>query len=113
LLRHDALCHIPGEPGGIRREVPGPDAKPDRRDRLPLPAEAGEAIAACLRDGRPAAAPARSVFIPIKAPHQGLTPGGVTQAVAAAARRAGLGAHRLRHSAATAMFAEGAPRQDG
>jgi hypothetical protein len=47
------------------------------------------------------------VFIRIKAPHRGLTSGGVTQAVAAAAGRAGLGviyAHRLRHSAATAMF---------
>jgi integrase/recombinase XerD len=85
--------------------------KPNRRDQLPLPAEVGEAIAAYLQDGRPATALDRSVFIRIKAPHRGLTPGGVTQAVAAAARRAGLGtiyAHRLRHSAATAMLAEGA-----
>jgi site-specific recombinase XerD len=85
--------------------------KPNRRDRLPLPAEVGEAIAAYLADGRPATALDRSVFIRIKAPHQGLTSGGVTQAVAAAALRAGLGvvhAHRLRHSAATAMLAEGA-----
>ena len=85
--------------------------KPNRRDRLPLPAEVGEAIAAYLRDGRPPAALDRSVFIRIKAPRRGLTSGGVTQAVAAAARRAGLGmihAHRLRHSAATAMLAEGA-----
>jgi integrase/recombinase XerD len=86
--------------------------KPNRRDRLPLPADVGEAIAAYLRDGRPATALDRSVFIRVKAPHRGLTSGGVTQAVAAAARRAGLGviyAHRLRHSAATAMLAEGAP----
>jgi len=85
--------------------------KPNRRDRLPLAAEVGEAIAAYLADGRPATALDRSVFIRIKAPHQGLTSGGVTQAVAAAALRAGLGvvhAHRLRHSAATAMLAEGA-----
>jgi integrase len=85
--------------------------KPNRRDRLPLPAEIGEAIAAYLRDGRPSAALDRSVFIRVKAPRRGLTSGGVTQAVAAAARRAGLGvvhAHRLRHSAATAMLAEGA-----
>jgi integrase/recombinase XerD len=50
------------------------------------------------------------VFIRVKAPRRGLTSGGVTQAVAAAARRAGLGviyAHRLRHSAATAVLAEG------
>jgi site-specific recombinase XerD len=86
--------------------------KPNRRDRLPLPAEAGEAIAAYLKDGRPCTALDRSVFIRIKAPHRGLTSGGVTQAVAAAGRRAGLGvvhAHRLRHSAATAMLAGGAP----
>jgi site-specific recombinase XerD len=52
----------------------------------------------------------QALFIRIKAPHQGLTSGGVTQAVASAARRAGLGtiyAHRLRHSAATAKLAEG------
>ena len=52
------------------------------------------------------------MFIRVKAPHRGLTSGGVTQAVAAASRRAGLGtiyAHRLRHSAATSMLAAGAP----
>jgi site-specific recombinase XerD len=84
--------------------------KGNRRDGLPLPADAGEAIADWLRHGRPSTALDRSVFTRIKAPHQGLTSGGVTQAVAAAARRAGLGtiyAHRLRHSAATAMLAQG------
>ncbi|MGH3755868.1 MAG: tyrosine-type recombinase/integrase [Pseudonocardiaceae bacterium] len=84
--------------------------KGNRRDQLPLPADAGEVVAAYLRDGRPATALDRGVFIRIKAPHRGLTSGGVTRAVAAAARRAGLGtiyAHRLRHSAATAMLAQG------
>ncbi|MGH3792100.1 MAG: tyrosine-type recombinase/integrase [Pseudonocardiaceae bacterium] len=84
--------------------------KGNRLDALPLPADAGEALASYLQDGRPATALDRSVFTRIRAPHQGLTPGGVTQAVAAAARRAGLGvvyAHRLRHSAATSMLAEG------
>jgi integrase/recombinase XerD len=81
--------------------------KGSRRDRLPLPADAGQAIAAYLRDGRPAGAVDRSVFIRARAPRCGLTAGGVTQAVAAAAGRAGLGtihAHRLRHTAATAML---------
>src|SRR3954447_11755464 len=44
-------------------------------------------------------------------PHRALTSGGVTQIVAAAARRAGLGqiyAHRLRHTAATQMLRAGA-----
>jgi integrase/recombinase XerD len=84
--------------------------KGSRRDRLPLPADAGQAIAAYLRDGRPAGAVDRSVFIRARAPRYGLTAGGVTQAVAAAAGRAGLGtiyAHRLRHTAATAMLAGG------
>lgn len=84
--------------------------KRNRLDQLPLPADAGEAVAGYLRDGRPATALDRSVFTRVRAPHQGLTPGGVTQAVAAAARRAGLGviyAHRLRHSAATSMLAQG------
>ncbi len=84
--------------------------KGNRRDQLPLPADAGEAVAVYLQHGRPPAALDRSAFIRIKAPHRGLTSGGVTQAVAAAARRAGLGtiyAHRLRHSAATAILAEG------
>jgi integrase/recombinase XerD len=52
------------------------------------------------------------VFIRDRAPRSGLTPGAVTQAVAAAPRRAGLGAiyaHRLRHAAATAVLAGGGP----
>lgn len=84
--------------------------KGSRRDRLPLPADAGDAIAAYLQHGRPAGAVGRSVFVRARAPRCGLTAGGVTQAVAAAAGRAGLGtiyAHRLRHTAATAMLASG------
>lgn len=84
--------------------------KGSRLDRLPLPADAGDAIAAYLQHGRPAGALERSVFIRARAPRCGLTAGGVTQAVAAAAGRAGLGtiyAHRLRHTAATAMLAAG------
>jgi integrase/recombinase XerD len=81
-----------------------------RKDaELPLPADVGEAIAGYLRR-RPAAAD-RAVFIRAHAPFRGLTRGGVTQVVAAASQRAGLGvlyAHRLRHSAATAMLAGGA-----
>lgn len=86
--------------------------KGSRRDQLPLPADVGERVAAYLRDGRPATALDRAVFVRIKAPHRHLSSSGVTQAVAAAARRAGLEtiyAHRLRHSAATSMLAAGAP----
>ena len=51
------------------------------------------------------------MFVRVKAPHRGLTPCGVTQAVVAASGRAGLGsltAHRLRHTAATGMLRAGA-----
>jgi site-specific recombinase XerD len=85
--------------------------KGNRRDQLPLPPDVGEAIADYLQRFRPAPALDRSVFIRVKAPHRGLSSGGVTQAVAAAAGRAGLGtvyAHRLRHSAATSLLAAGA-----
>jgi integrase/recombinase XerD len=85
--------------------------KGPRRDRLPLPCDGGEAIADYLRKGRPRDALDRRVFIRIRAPHTGMTRHAVTQAVAAAAHRAGLGtvyAHRLRHSAATSMLAAGA-----
>jgi site-specific recombinase XerD len=87
--------------------------KGSRAERLPLPADVGEAIAAYLRDGRsePFEA-ARQVFLRARAPRRGLTSGGVTQAVFAAGQRAGIGpvfAHRLRHSAATGMLAAGAP----
>jgi integrase/recombinase XerD len=45
--------------------------KGGRRDRLPLPPDAGEAIAAWLQDGRPAGALDRCVFIRVHAPRAG------------------------------------------
>ncbi|MGI9097327.1 MAG: site-specific integrase [Solirubrobacteraceae bacterium] len=81
-----------------------------RAERLPLPVDVGEAITSYLRDGRPSSAQDRSLFVRVKAPHRGLTSGGVTQVVVSAGRRAGLGpihAHRLRHSAATQMLRAG------
>lgn len=80
-------------------------------ERLPLPTDVGEAVATYLRHGRPTTAQGRTVFVRIKAPHRALTSGGITQIVAAAGRRAGLGqihAHRLRHTAASAMLRAGA-----
>ena len=83
-----------------------------RAERLPLPVDVGEAIVDYLADGRPATAQDRSLFVRVKAPHRGLTSGGVTQVVVSRGRRAGLGqihAHRLRHTAATEMLSAGAP----
>jgi site-specific recombinase XerD len=85
--------------------------KGGRRDRLPLPADAGTAIVAYLRDGRPASALDRTVFIAAQAPREALSYTGITTIVAEAAARAGIPgpvhAHRLRHSAATAMLRGG------
>ncbi len=85
--------------------------KGSRQERLPLPSDVGEAVAGYLRRGRPASAQGRCLFVRVKAPHRALTPGGVTNVVVAAGRRAGLGpiaAHRLRHTAATEMLRAGA-----
>lgn len=86
--------------------------KGQRIERLPLPADVGEAIAIYLRDGRPPVFSGREVFARVKAPRRPLTAGGVTQVVVSASKRAGLGevtAHRLRHTAATELLRQGAP----
>jgi len=86
--------------------------KGNRVERLPLPADVGEALADYLRDGRPRGVERRPVFVRVKAPLTALTAGGVTQVVVSAGKRAGLGevtAHRLRHTAATELLRAGAP----
>lgn len=84
--------------------------KGGRGDRLPVPHDVGEAIAAYLRDGRPPTT-CRSVLLRVRAPHGALTGDAVAMIVARACERAGLervGAHRLRHTAATEMLHAGA-----
>ncbi len=84
--------------------------KGNRHDRLPLPADVGQKIVDWLQDGRPQAAQGRAVFVRAQAPYRALTSNAVTTVVVCAGRRAGLGligAHRLRHSAATAMIRAG------
>lgn len=81
-----------------------------RTERLPLPADVGEALAGWLRRGRPRSE-ATTVFTRVRAPHRGITSGGVSAIVRAACTRAGLPgmhAHGLRHSAATEMLRAGA-----
>lgn len=85
--------------------------KGSQEERLPLPADVGAAIAAYLREGRPATSQGRAVFVRAIAPHRALTRIGVTDIVATASRRAGLEriyAHRLRHTAATETLRAGA-----
>ena len=111
------LCLRAGEVAGLglddidwRRGELVVTGKANRVDRLPLPADVGERIVDYLRDRRPRTAGDRRLFITAQAPHRGLASNGVTTVVAVAGRRAGLGtigAHRLRHSAATAMLRAG------
>src|SRR5947209_9310837 len=65
--------------------------KGQRLERLPLPADVGEAVAVYLRDGRPSGFSGRDVFVRIKAPCRALTAGGVTQVVVSASKRARIG----------------------
>jgi site-specific recombinase XerD len=86
--------------------------KGGRCERIPLPADVGRALAGYLRRGRPPTAQGREMFVRLLAPHRRLTSGAVSMAVRTAARRAGLepiGAHRLRHTAATRLLSAGAP----
>ena len=89
--------------------------KGNRFERLPLPDDVGQALSAYLRRGRPVTAQGRTVFVRVRAPLHPLSSAGVSQAVAAAAARAGLGrvsAHRLRHTVATEMVRAGVPLPD-
>jgi integrase/recombinase XerD len=86
--------------------------KGGRDERMPLPAGVGEALAGYLRDGRPAGAGSRAVFLRARAPAGPLSADAVKAIVRSRFRRAGLpeaGAHRLRHTAATQMLQAGSP----
>jgi integrase/recombinase XerD len=85
--------------------------KGGRSERLPLPVDVGEAIVAYLRDGRPHCTLDGAVFVRMLAPYHALSSSGISMVVISAARRAGLGqvgAHRLRHTAASELLRAGA-----
>jgi len=84
--------------------------KGSRIDRLPLPADAGEAVADYLRHGRPRGF-GRAVFLHAHAPLTRVSPGNVSDVVKRACERAGIarvGAHRLRHTVASELLSRGA-----
>lgn len=86
--------------------------KANRAERLPLPADVGEAVAAYLRRGRPATVLSRAVFTRVRAPHRSLSSAAISFIVGKAGQRAGLGkfgAHVLRHTAASQMVRAGVP----
>lgn len=84
--------------------------KGNRRETLPLPEDVGQAVADYLRWGRPAS-PCRSLLLTTRAPYREVAPCTVTGIVNRTAETAGLGglgAHALRHTAATRMLSRGA-----
>jgi len=84
--------------------------KARRQDRLPLPADVGEALAAYLARGR-APAGARRLFLTCCAPRGPIRADLVGDVVERACRRAGLprvGPHRLRHALAAELLRRGA-----
>jgi site-specific recombinase XerD len=84
--------------------------KARRQDRLPLPADVGEALAAYLTRGR-APAGARRLFLTCRAPRRPIRADLVGDVVERACLRAGLprvGPHRLRHALAAELLRRGA-----
>lgn len=88
--------------------------KGDRIERLPLPVDVGEAMVAYLRDGRTGGT-CRALFVRAQPPMTGMSASSIRAVVRRGCERAGLpvvGAHRLRHSAATAMLRAGASLEE-
>jgi integrase/recombinase XerD len=90
--------------------------KRDRHERLPLPADVGEALVDYLRHGRPSCEDPH-VFVKARAPFRGLTggAGAIGMLVREACERAGLepvGVHSLRHTVATNALRAGAPLEE-
>jgi site-specific recombinase XerD len=84
--------------------------KGSRVERLPLPAEVGQALADYLIGGRPRCE-CPSLFVTARRPFRPLTPGAVRAIMGRTCGRAGLprlGAHRLRHTLATDLLRAGA-----
>jgi site-specific recombinase XerD len=85
-----------------------------RLDRMPLPAQVGQALSAYLTGARPVSAE-RQVFLSCRAPVRPLPAAAIGDIVQRACRLSGLqevGAHRLRHALATTMVAQGVPLAD-
>ena len=83
--------------------------KGGRRDVLPVPVDVGQALVSYLRRRPPT--DSRKLFLRVRAPAGPLPRKGVVHVVSRACIRAGVprvGAHRLRHTAATAMLRTGA-----
>lgn len=85
--------------------------KGGRVDRMPLPADIGEAIAVYLVDGR-STSRCRALFLKVVAPYGPISSSVVGAVVRFACDRSGIprfGPHRLRHMVATETLRAGAP----
>jgi len=83
--------------------------KGNRQDRLPLPSDVGDALVAWLQRGRPRCV-CRSVFVRTCVPFREISGSGISAIVRRACARSGLspvGAHCLRHTAATRILRSG------
>jgi integrase/recombinase XerD len=88
--------------------------KGGREERLPLPVDVGEALASYVQRSRPRVG-CEKLFLRVNAPTGELSGDGVSKIVHAACRRCGLpevGAHRLRHTAATETLRAGASLEE-
>jgi site-specific recombinase XerD len=106
-VAHLALDDIDWRAGELR--IAG---KGGRVERLPLPADAGEPIAAYLAGGRNPASRSRAVFLKAVAPFGPISADVVATVMYFACDRAGIprfGPHRLRHMVATETLRAGAP----
>jgi integrase/recombinase XerD len=82
-----------------------------RCDRLPLPADVGQALASYLRRGRPPS-DRRELFLRARPPFDPIAAGTVASTVRRACRRAGIpeiGSHRLRHTTACELVGAQVP----
>lgn len=89
--------------------------KGNQTDTLPIPVDVGQALAAHLQRPRHPAMSGRSVFHTSLAPYRPMTAETLKAVVSRAGRRAGLGtlgAHRLRHTVATATINAGASLEE-
>jgi site-specific recombinase XerD len=111
-----------GEVGGLRLSDVDWQAglvtvrgKGNRLDALPLPVDAGEAVADYLQHGRPRTPARGHLFVCALAPFGPLHANTVTSIVHRACRRAGIpafGPHRLRHAVACDLLAAGASLEE-